>query len=143
MNKNLLPDAIRSIWTNCGLFAVIASFCLSAITAQIKPPPRAGQLKDVIVSSEGVREGKLAGCVGGVCSMDNVSTALIVWIGLKADVRSRPSPSNPAQDEVRYHDGSVHPGRLVGDTTSSLVKRILTDEWPLCWRQAKATEALE
>ncbi len=96
------------------LLAVIASFCPSSVTAQIKPPPRAGQFKDVIVSSEGVREGKLAGCVGGVCSMDNVSTARIVWIGLKADVRSRPSPSNPAKDEVRYHDGSVHAGRLVG-----------------------------
>ena len=105
----------------CGLVAVIASFCLSAVTAQIKPPPRAGQLKDVIVSSEGVREGKLAGCVGGVCSMDNVSTFGIVWIGLKADVRSRPSPSNPAQDEVRYHDGSVHPGRLVGINAALVV----------------------
>ncbi|MFN2412734.1 MAG: hypothetical protein ABR535_06735, partial [Pyrinomonadaceae bacterium] len=87
---------------------------MSAVTAQIKPPPRAGQLKDIIISSEGVREGKLAGCVGSVCSMDNVSTFGIVGTGLKADVRSRPAPTDPAHDEVRYHDGSVHPGRLIG-----------------------------
>ncbi|MGI9067083.1 MAG: hypothetical protein ACR2HX_11865 [Pyrinomonadaceae bacterium] len=122
MNKNHLTPAIRSTFKGFLLFAVIALFCFSVVSAQIKPPPRiAGQLKDVIVSSEGVREGKLAGCVGSVCSMDNVSTFGIVGIGLKADVRSRPAPTDPARDEVRYHDGSVHPGRLVGINANLVV----------------------
>ncbi|MEO7674423.1 MAG: hypothetical protein ABIU09_10160 [Pyrinomonadaceae bacterium] len=122
MNKRFLGGAIPSILVEYSLLlAVFSSFYLSIATAQVRPPPRAGQLKDIIISSEGVREGKLAGCVGSVCSMDNVSTFGIVGIGLKADVRSRPSPSNPVQDEVRYHDGSVHPGRLVGINSDLVV----------------------
>ncbi len=105
------------------LLAVVAPFSLSAVPAQIQVPQKVGQQKDVIVSSEGVREGKLAGCVGGVCSMDNVSTARsrIVWIGLKVDVRLPPVPTDSARDEVRYRDGSVHPGRLVGINANLVV----------------------
>jgi len=114
MNKNLLAVAENTLIKCFVLFAVIASFYLSAVTAQIRPPPRTSEQKDIIISSGGVREGKLAGCVGNVCSMDNASTFGVVGIGLKADVRSRPAPTDPARDEVRYHDGSVHPGRLIG-----------------------------
>ena len=124
MNTNLLAGAIRSILMKYFLLlAVIASFCLSAVTAQIKAPPRAGQNADVIVSRDGVHNGQLAGCVGDSCRIDNVSIArpLIVWIGLKSSIQSIPIPQDRLRDEVHYRDGSIHPGRLVGISASEVV----------------------
>lgn len=115
MKKKCSAAPITVVSLKCFLLnAVVASFCFSTVAAQIKISSGTGQAKDVIVSSGGVREGKLAGCVADVCSMDNVSSprSTIVWIGLNVTSKTPPSPTDPARDEVRYHDGSVHPGRM-------------------------------
>ncbi len=115
MKKKCSAAPITVVSLKCFLLnAVIASFCFSTVAAQIKISSGTGQTKDVIVSSSGVQEGKLSGCVADVCSMDNVSIrrSKIVWIGLNVTNKTPPTPTDPARDEVRYQDGSVHPGRM-------------------------------
>lgn len=69
---------------------------------------------DTLILMDGMKNGALAGCAGGACTLDGaaIPRASIYYIGLDAELPP-PPPQDATRDEVHLRDGSVHAGPLV------------------------------
>lgn len=72
---------------------------------------------DLLITRGGkILSGALKTCVSDLCQLDerSIPRNTIAWIGLGTARPTPPPVKNPAQDEVRLANGSVHEGHLVG-----------------------------
>lgn len=89
-------------------------------------PPKATTtkpVKDYVIATSGLREGRLLGCAGASCAIAGTSIpiAQTIFIGLAVETPAPPPLQDYARDQVVLRDGSVQPGRMVGISGSAVV----------------------
>jgi hypothetical protein len=89
-------------------------------------PPKATTtkpVKDYVIATSGLREGRLLGCAGESCTIEGgaVPIAQTIFIGLGVETPAPPQLKDYMHDQIVLRDGSVQQGRMVGISVSSVV----------------------
>jgi hypothetical protein len=89
-------------------------------------PPKATTtkpVKDYVIATNGLREGRLLGCAGASCTIEGgaVPIAQTIFIGLGVETPAPPQLKDYMHDQIVLRDGSVQQGRMVGISDSSVV----------------------
>lgn len=105
-----------------GGLPVARAFVVAAIIVASTLATGRSSAQDMLIASDGIKNGALNGCDGGTCSLDNLAIprASIFYIGLDAELPP-PPPLDHARDEIHLRDGSVQPGPLISIDGANVV----------------------